>query len=438
MTPAASSATDEALRSYEQRSLVGITVARTATFIIILVWLWLNYGAVIAAENVGVLLGFIALGLLAWAVRRRWPDADWLLYLFVTLDVLLLAYTLLAPGRTYPASWPWQTVLRQPSFLYFLIILALATLSFRAWLVAWTGVVISAAWLAGTWVIARTPGTLADFADLGPHATEEQLLERYLAPTYLHVDDALVRVFTTLTVTAILAMGAHRARRLIRQEAEVARQRANLARYVAPSMVERLARLDRPMAAVRSQDAAVLFADIRGFAALAETMTPEATMGLLRDYHARMADVVFAHGGTLDKFIGDGLMATFGTPETAADDASRAITCGRAMLAAVAAWNAERTAAGEAPVAIGVGVHYGPVTMGDVGGAQRFEFAVIGDTVNVASRLEELAGRLGEAMLASEAAIAAAGPAARTAFARLGPVELRGRNEPTAVWALRG
>ena len=154
MATAASSATDEALRAYEQRSLVGITIARTVTFLTILAWLWLNYGAAIAAENVGVLLGFIVLGLLAWAVRRRWPDADWLLYLFVTLDVLLLAYTLLAPGRTYPESWPWPTVLRQPSFLYFLIILALATLSFRAWLVAWTGVVISAVWLVGTWLVA--------------------------------------------------------------------------------------------------------------------------------------------------------------------------------------------------------------------------------------------------------------------------------------------
>ncbi len=434
----ASSATDEALRAYEQRSLVGITVARTVTFTIVLAWLWLNYGTAIAAENFGVLLGFIALGLLALAVRRRWPDADWLPYLFVTLDVLLLAYTLLAPGRTYPESWPWQTVLRQPSFLYLLIILALATLSFRAWLVAWTGAVISGAWLVGTWLIVRMPETLTDFADLGTSPTEALLLQRYLAPTYVHVDDALVRAFITLVVTAILAMGAHRARQLIRQEAEAARQRANLARYVAPSMVERLARLDRPMAAVRSQHAAVLFADIRGFTAMAETMTPQATMGLLRDYHARMADVVFAHGGTLDKFIGDGLMATFGTPETAADDALRAITCGRAMLAAVERWNVERAAAGEVPLAIGVGVHYGPVTMGDVGGAQRFEFSVIGDTVNVASRLEELTTRHGATMLVSDAAIAAAGNKGRIGFACLGPVELRGRNEATVVWALRG
>jgi adenylate cyclase len=437
MASLASSAIDEALRAYEQRSLGGITLARSLTFLIILAWLWLNYGTAIAAENAGVLSGFVALGLLALAVRRRWPEADWLLYLFVTLDVLLLAYTLLAPGRTYPESWPWQTVLRQPSFLYFLIILALATLSFRAWLVAWTGVVISAVWLAGTWLVARTPGTLADFADLGPNPAETVLLQRYLAPTYVHVDDALVRVFTTLVVTAILAIGAHRARRLIRQEAEAARQRANLARYVAPNMVERLARLDRPMAAARSQDAAVLFADIRGFTALAETMTPQATMGLLRDYHARMAEVVFAHGGTLDKFIGDGLMATFGTPETAADDALRAITCGRAMLAAVERWNVARGAAGEAPLAIGIGVHYGPVMMGDVGGAQRFEFSVIGDTVNVASRLEELTARLGEAMLVSDAAITAAGLSGRSGFACLGPMELRGRNEATVVWALR-
>ena len=247
-----------------------------------------------------------------------------------------------------------------------------------------------------------------------------------------------MRAFVTLIVSAILALAAYRARVLIRQEAEAARQRANLARYVAPSMVERLSRLDRPMSAVRSQNAAVLFADIRGFTALAETMTPEATMALLRDFHARMAAVIFQHAGTLDKFIGDGLWhvrhAGGGVGRRGPGGCLRS-----AMLAEVERWNGERRAASLPALAIGVGIHYGPVTMGDVGGSMRFEFAVIGDTVNVASRLEEMTRKLGRPMLISDATLSAAGAALDASpFDCLGPVELRGRQETTVAWSPRG
>ena len=103
---------------------------------------------------------------------------------------------------------------------------------------------------------------------------------------------------------------------------------------------------------------------------------------------------MFAHGGTLDKYIGDAVMATFGTPESGARDASDALACARTMADAMKAWNAERAAAGEAPVEAGIGVQYGPAVLGDIGGAHRLEFAVIGDTVNVASRLERLTRNL--------------------------------------------
>jgi adenylate cyclase len=442
MTPTPEqSRVDEALRAYEQRSLPRITAARSLTFAIILAWVWINYGAAVGLEYAPVLLGFIALGLAAWQVRSRHPDRAWLAYLFVALDVLLLTWALAAPGGTYPQGWPWQAMLRQPNYMYFLVIPALATLSFRPLLVLWAGACAVVSWTLATVWIATRPGTLVGMGDLmvSPDASDAEMLARYLDPAYVEPDDAAVRAFVTLILSGILALVAHRARMLIRQEAEAARLHANLSRYVAPSMVERLSRLDRPMSAVRNQNAAVLFADIRGFTTLAESMTPEATMALLRDYHGRMAAIVFRHGGTLDKFIGDGLMATFGTPEVADDDAARAVACGHAMLAEVDRWNGERRAQSLATLAIGIGIHYGPVTTGDIGGAMRFEFAVIGDTVNVASRLEEMTAKLGRAMLVSDATLAAAGAAAdASAFDRLGPIELRGRQETTVAWSPRG
>ena len=435
--PGQGSWVDAALRAYEDRNLTRVTVARTAMFVTIWVYLLANYGRSVAVANLGILALFVAFGLAAYALMHGRPERLWLTYVFVVLDAALLAYTLLAPGRTYPEGWPWQTVLRQPSFLYFLTIPALAALSFRPFLVLWSGLVVACVWGGATWLIAREPGAIVGMADLGLSAPDSAYLARYFSPAYVHPDDAVVRVFLLLVVVTILAYGAASARRLVHEQVDAARERANLARYVAPNMVERLSRSDNPLAPVRSQAASVLFADIRGFTAAAERLGAVATMELLRVFHGRMAECVFAHGGTLDKFIGDGLMATFGTPETAPDDARRALECAEAMLAAVERWNGDRARAGEPPIAIGIGLHHGPVTMGDIGGAQRFEFAVIGDTVNVANRLEELTRAVGSPLLVSDAQLSAARDAGCevAAYVPAGAHVLRGRTEPLTVWA---
>ncbi|HEX6011622.1 MAG TPA: adenylate/guanylate cyclase domain-containing protein [Geminicoccaceae bacterium] len=296
---------------------------------------------------------------------------------------------------------------------------------------------MSATFLVATWLVAAAPGAIVGMADPAGGTFDAGSLERYLAPTYVHPDDTVVRVFVTLVLTAVLAFGAARAGRLIHEQAEAARERANLARYVAPSMVQRLARSDNPLARVRSQDAAVLFADVRGFTAMAEALGPTGAMALLRAFHGRTAAAVFAHDGTLDKFIGDGLMATFGTPEASDDDARRALACADSILTALAGWNEERSAAGEPAIRVGIGVHHGPVTTGDVGGGQRFEFAVIGDTVNVASRLERLTRSLGSPLLVSDAALRraerAGGDVSR--FFPAGEHVLRGRAASINVWA---
>jgi adenylate cyclase len=154
-----------------------------------------------------------------------------------------------------------------------------------------------------------------------------------------------------------------------------------------------------------------------------------------------MAETVFAHGGTVDKYVGDAVMATFGTPRPAPDDALRAVRCARDMIAALERWNAERGAAGEAPVRVGIGVHYGPVVTGDMGDERRLEYAVIGDTVNVASRLEKKTRELGVAALVSGDAFDAARNAASAAdpalegFRPAGKDAMRGRAEPVALWA---
>ena len=136
-------------------------------------------------------------------------------------------------------------------------------------------------------------------------------------------------------------------------------------------------------------------------------------------------------------------MATFGTPDAGPNDAANALAAARAMLADIATWNHERVRAGETAVRLSIGIHYGEVVLGDIGSERRLEFAVIGDVVNVASRLESLTRELGSPLVVSDALVAAvrASPTGAPTLAglrRAEPHHLRGRDQPVAVWILEG
>ncbi len=429
------------LESHEERNFRRLTIARTLVFVAVFVWLWLNYGWWVAADNALILGAFIANGIVAYTLSAGREDRLWVPYAVVMVDAVLLGFTLVAPGRTYPDAWPWPTVLRQPSFLYFLLLPAIAALSFRPVMVLWSTFCVAVVWAAATAFVVHSPGAVTSLPEAGSPVASTTQLMAYLDPYYVHLDDAVVRVFLTILIGLILAYGAYRARQLMIEQAEVARQRANLARYVAPNMVEALTAIDRPMGEVRTHDAAVLFADIKGFTALAEAGSPGEAMQLLRAFHGRMAACVFRHGGTLDKFIGDGLMATFGTPEPQADAVDRAFACGLDMVRSIEDWQVSRAASGEPAIGVGIGIHFGPVIMGDIGGgedglAQRFEFAVIGDTVNVASRLERLTRELAEPLLVSDRVVQALSERPTT-LRPLGSQHLDGRSGSITVWTAR-
>jgi adenylate cyclase len=117
----------------------------------------------------------------------------------------------------------------------------------------------------------------------------------------------------------------------------------------------------------------VLFADMVGFTAISERLAPDALVGLLREFYVRLARVAFAHDGTVDKYIGDAIMVHFGTPHTQKDDPTRALACAAARIAEVQRWSAERERAGEAPIGIGIGVHYGELLVGNIGDARRLD-----------------------------------------------------------------
>jgi adenylate cyclase len=238
----------------------------------------------------------------------------------------------------------------------------------------------------------------------------------------------------------MLAVAVYRSQGMLGRAVQAERSRANLARYFSPTMVDELAGNDRPFEGARKQEIGVLFADIVGFTHLAEKATPGEVIELLREFHGRVADVIFRHGGTLDKFIGDCVMATFGTPLPAPGDATRTIFCATRIGESIAAWNAERIATGLEPIGVGIGAHYGSVVLGDIGDDRRLEFAVLGDTVNVASRLEGLTRGLSRTILISDDLVQAARKEGYTVgalllrFAQLPSQQLRNRDQLVSVW----
>jgi adenylate cyclase len=176
----------------------------------------------------------------------------------------------------------------------------------------------------------------------------------------------------------------------IRREATV---RSNFERYFAPNVAADIA---QQQGAIRTggerRPTTVLFSDIRGFTAIAESMGPDAIAKLLSEYFTEMVEVIFEHGGTLDKFIGDAIMALWGAPIAHADDPDRALRAALAMQRAIARLNERWAAEGRPEIGVGIGINHGEVFVGNIGSHRRLEYTVIGDAVNVAARLCAEAG----------------------------------------------
>ncbi len=227
------------------------------------------------------------------------------------------------------------------------------------------------------------------------------------------------------------------ARRTIIQAAQLEKANAQLGRYFSPNVAASIARArdDFMKPGGRLQNAAVMFSDIRDFTSLSEKLSPDQVLKMLSEYHEVMVAAIFKHGGTLDKFIGDGIMAVFGTPEAGPHDARNAVLAGIEMKKALAELNREREARGSPAIKQGIGIHYGQVVAGNIGTEMRLEYTVIGDTVNLASRLESSCKKLGEDFLISEAVRAELGEA-EIATREIGRIRVKGKEEPATVHAV--
>ncbi|MGR3616919.1 MAG: adenylate/guanylate cyclase domain-containing protein [Paracoccaceae bacterium] len=310
--------------------------------------------------------------------------------LLLFLDLAIMTVGIVVPNPFSPQDIPVAMQYRFDNFQYFFIFLAAGTMAY-----SWRTVLAIGTWTAGLWSL----GLLLAwwFANPVPELSEATtqafgdypMLATDLDPNNFRFTLRIQEVLVFVIVAITLGISTRRFNRLVLNNAGLERERANLSRYFSPNVVEELSHNDEPLKQIRSQNIAVMFVDIVGFTSLADGRDPYEVVELLRGFHGRMEREVFRHHGTLDKYLGDGLMATFGTPVAGEQDATNALACARAMTEVMERWNTERKRMGEPEIQAGIGIHFGETVLGDIG-ANRLEFAVIGTSVNVASRLEAL------------------------------------------------
>ena len=315
---------------------------------------------------------------LIWAYNGRIPD--WALTASVVFDVLLLMVLIWSFHIQYdqPASF----YLKAPTLMYVFIFIALRALRFEARFVLLTGVVAALGWGAMIlYVISIDP-------------VDTMITRNYVE--YLTSNSVLLgaefdKMLSILMVTAIIAVALSRAKALLVSAVTEQTAAQELSRFFDPEIAQKIKSSDQGILAGTGElrEAAVVNLDMRGFTRLAHERSPDQVMGLLAEYQSRLVPVIQKHGGSIDKFMGDGIMATFGAAvptESYAADALRSID---AVIAEAAAWRAERAAAGKPAPEVNASVATGRILFGAVGDETRLEYTVIGDAVNLSAKLEK-------------------------------------------------
>jgi len=378
----------------------------------------------VAVISLALYGGLTAISLIAAWKRISRP---WVPYAFATCDIGLIAIHLMEMARDIGLSPSMMFSIPASGLLF--VVLTHAALHFRPALVVYTACVsllfiVFGRLLLPTMSSAPTPSFLG---------SDEGGLMAMVYWKGLPV--AIVALMSFMLWLISLTMS-----RLLDQAISHAGRSVRLSRFFSPNLVDRLSsdRDGSPLMGRRCM-ATILFIDIRGFTAMSEKMVPEEIVAMLTEFRSVVTEQIFAHDGTVDKFIGDSVMAVFGTPESRTDDSHRAVRCGMAILEAVRKWGKARITLGNSPVSIGIGAHYGEVFAGTIGSERLMEFTVLGDTVNVAARLEKVCSETGGLFVISESLFQVSdGGLDPVAWERLAPFHLPGRAQDVVAYSLRG
>ncbi|NTW06141.1 MAG: adenylate/guanylate cyclase domain-containing protein, partial [Peptococcaceae bacterium] len=258
----------------------------------------------------------------------------------------------------------------------------------------------------------------------------------YLSWNYQHY---WINLVSPIALTALIYTAAT-TENLVTTELERRRTRAAFARYVSPDVVSELLQNKEGISLGGARmNLTILFSDIRGFTTFSEHKEPEYIVHRLNEYFTEMTSVIFKHGGTLDKFLGDGIMAFYGAPIQCEDHADRALKTATEMMERLAVLNQRWKDQGEPTIDIGVGINTGPVVVGNVGSSERMDYTIIGEDVNLAARLESMNKEYRTKILLSDRTIKyIVDPQLKEKTEYLASANVRGMAEPVGIYTIKG
>jgi adenylate cyclase len=326
----------------------------------------------------------VTLGRLAWSHLGRLPD--WALAMSVFVDVTLLMVLIWSFHIQY--MQPPSFYLKAPTLLYVFIFIALRALRFDARFVILAGALAALGWgVLIAYVVYVDPGDTMITRDYIAYLTSNSVL----------LGAEFDKIISILVVTALIAAALYRAKDLLVRAVSEQTAARELSRFFAPEIAARIKGAEDHIRAGAGEmrEAAILNLDLRGFTGLAGALPPQEVMRLLAEYQQRMVPVIRRHGGSIDKFLGDGIMATFGAVRPSQRPAAEALAALEAVMVEAAAWEAESEAAGRRCPRVNGAVATGRVLFGAVGDDTRLEYTVIGEAVNLAAKLEKHNKELG-------------------------------------------
>lgn len=320
---------------------------------------------------------FCVLRLVLAYLRRLRP---WMLYLSVIADVALLMA--LIYSFHYKYAQPAAFYLKVPTLLYAFLFIALRALRFEARFVLFTGATAAIGWAWLAYYVASGRG--------GPPNRTHNFVE-YMTSNALLVGAEIDKIIAILLTTAVLAIAIARARNLLVRAVSEGAAARDLSRFFDPGVAARIRTAAMSVKAGEGElrDATILTVDLRGFTRLSTELAPDDVMKLLQDYQGRVCPLIVGNGGSIDKFLGDGILASFGAVAPSPTAAADALRAADAILDAADRWRTERIAAGLPPLELGLALSSGRILFGAVGDGERLEFTVIGDAVNFAAKLEK-------------------------------------------------
>ncbi len=387
-----------------------------------------------AAPSIIALLVFWTVTIVNTVVLRK-HELAWSLafnYLIVVLDCSIIFAMILMQSAGADGRTDYVLALKNENYWILLFPLILQVLQLRIKPVVLT---ISFMLAIQYFLVGLALSGHADLTTSFPEA-------RMSGKLYL-LDALLKRPVIVIIVGLVTIYSIYRAVSMVRRLADAQQQKVVLSRYFSPGVVEEITANPEVLRRGRRQKVAVLFMDIRDFTGLSEQISPDELVAFLAEFRERMSRVIFATGGSIDKFIGDAILATFGTPRpspSAGVDSGNAVRAALGMRRELSAINARRLSDNLAPIGIGMGVHCGEVIAGNIGKGDLLEYSVIGDAVNTASRIQDLCKTFGRDLIVSRAVYDNLDVKARKSL-RVQPLpatRVKGKGDPLQLLAIAG